>query len=70
MSDHTASHLALARTPRSEFRVYYAMIFLVALPFELIAWPFRALRHRGTSPGPVARARMLATEITPMIFWP
>ncbi len=70
MSDQTASHIGLARTPRTEFRVYYAMIFLFALSFELIAWPFRAIRHHGTNPGPISRARMLAAEITPMIFWP
>lgn len=70
MSDHTAGHLAPIRTPRGEFRIYYTLIFLIALFFELVAWPVRAMRQQGTNPGPIGRARMLATEITPMIFWP
>jgi hypothetical protein len=72
MTDQTsAGGLAPHRTPRAEFRIYWTLIFLGALPFESLAWGLRALA-RGALPdrGPLARALSLANEITPMIFWP
>ena len=72
MSDHTAGdHFAPVRTPRAEFRVYHAIIFVVALPIETLGWSLRQMRDRKlAASGPLARATRLANEITPMIFWP
>ncbi|MCW1920207.1 cytochrome PufQ [Rhodobacter sp. KR11] len=69
MSDQSADHHA--RTPRSEFTLYYALILVFALPIEALGWLIQALWHRKMPClGPIARARRTATEITPMIFWP
>ena len=69
MSDQSADHHA--RTPRSEFNSYYALILAFAIPVETLAWGLSALWHRRLPcAGPIARARRTATEITPMIFRP
>jgi hypothetical protein len=52
-----------------EFHVYFAMIFLLALPFGSVRWlrdivRFRTLNLRG----PLARAWAEADRITPFIF--
>ena len=72
MSDHTAGgHFAPVRTPRAEFRVYHAIIFLVALPLEMIGWTFALVKARHLpESGPLSRAARTADEITPLIFWP
>ena len=72
MSDQTAGGpFAPQRTPQGEFRIYFAIIFAVALPIETLGWSLRLLRDRCLPPsGPLARATRLANEITPMIFWP
>ena len=72
MSDQSAAdHFPHARTPRTEFKLYLAIIFVVTLVIELIALPIRmALSRRLPDAGPIARASRLAAEITPMIFWP
>jgi hypothetical protein len=71
MTDLT-SHTAMSRShkpPRAEFRVYFALIFLLALPLALLAWALAALRGGGLAEkGPVARAWSQARIITPMIF--
>jgi hypothetical protein len=57
------------RRSRAEFTIYFALIFLLALPFAVLGWAFAALRHRRLpEKGPIARARCEARQITPMIF--
>ncbi|MDX5349763.1 MAG: protein pufQ [Paracoccaceae bacterium] len=77
MSDHTAgqglgqgaSHAH--RTPKAEFYVYFALIFLVAIPFATLAWAFALIRDRQLPVlGPMARAWREAGAITPAIFRP
>jgi hypothetical protein len=77
MSDHTAgSGLGqgaqhVHRTPKLEFYVYFALIFLVAIPFATVAWAFALLRDRHLPVhGPLARAWREAGAITPAIFRP
>lgn len=78
MSDHTAgghveSHGASHghRTPRAEFYAYFALIFLVAIPFAALAWAVALVRDRHLPVhGPLARAWREAGAITPAIFRP
>lgn len=59
------------RRPRAEYYAYFSLILALALPVETAVSAGRLMR--GTSrpgPGPVARARRTAAEITPVIFWP
>jgi len=77
MSDHTAgsSHGHAAshghRTPKAEFYVYFALIFLVAIPFATLAWVWTLIRARHLPVhGPMARAWREAGAITPAIFRP
>ena len=73
MSDHTAGgngHHA-HRAPRVEFYVYFALIFLVAIPFALVAWVVQVVMERRLPVhGPLARAWREAGVITPTIFRP
>lgn len=57
------------RGPGIEFRVYFALILMLAIPFSLIGWIAHVLRH-GTLParGPLGRAVAEARVITPLIF--
>jgi len=57
------------RPPKAEFTVYFAIIFLAALPVAAIAW-LLALVKQGDfkTKGPIARAWSQARIITPMIF--
>lgn len=71
MSDQTANmapHRA-ERVPKAEFRLYFALILLLALPLTTLGW-IGALLREGAWPqrGPVARACAEARVITPMIF--
>lgn len=77
MSDHTAGHGAGQgeshghRTPKAEFYVYFALIFMVAIPFATLAWVFALARDRHLPVhGPMARAWREAGAITPAIFRP
>ncbi|NSX53223.1 cytochrome PufQ [Parasulfitobacter algicola] len=57
------------KTPKTEFYVYFLIIFLAALPLATISWALSMLRQRKWSNrGPVARAFSQARIITPMIF--
>jgi hypothetical protein len=72
MTDNTANGGALlhgVRVPKLEYRFYFALIFLVALPFAILFWAAIALR-RGRLPekGPIARAISEARAITPFLF--
>lgn len=58
-----------ARPPRTEFMIYFGIIFVAALPLATIAWVLAAMRGGAmTNKGPVARAWSQARIITPMIF--
>ena len=71
MSDQTsdAPIARPARTSRTEFRVYFAVIFLATLPLAALTWAL-ALLKGGRLPerGPIARAWSQARIITPRIF--
>ena len=57
------------RPPRTEFLVYFGIIFLATLPLALLTLGLHALRQgRIPEKGPVARAWSQARIITPMIF--
>lgn len=71
MTDHSvnAPRARAQRGTRAEYKVYFALIFLIALPFAVLAWCFDLLRRAAVPPrGPVARAWAEARAITPMIF--
>ena len=73
MTDQTSDlNFAASRShkpPRTEFYVYFAIIFLAALPLACLTWAMQALRTMSlTDKGPVARAWSQARIITPMIF--
>ena len=73
MSDHTAGDHAVhtTRTPKAEFYIYFALIFVVAIPLATLAWGWAVLRHqRLPVHGPLARAWREAGAITPAIFRP
>jgi PufQ cytochrome subunit len=58
-----------ARTPHAEFYVYFALIFLVAIPFSILGWIASAVMS-GHMPGQnaISRAWSEAQAITPLIF--
>lgn len=73
MSDHTVGDHGHhgQRAPRAEFYVYFALIFIVAIPFALAAWIVQTLIERRLPVhGPLARAWREAGSITPNIFRP
>ena len=52
-----------------EYRLYFAVMFILALPFALLAYFWAVTRHaRIPDQGPLARARAEAHLIVPMIF--
>lgn len=54
---------------KTEFMVYFAIIFLATLPLATLTWALSAIRSRSfTEKGPMARAWSQARIITPMIF--
>lgn len=55
--------------PKTEFMVYFAIIFVATLPLAFLTWALAAFKSRSlTDRGPVARAWSQARIITPMIF--
>ena len=55
--------------PRTEFMVYFAIIFLATLPLACLTWALTAIQRMALpEKGPVARAWGQARIITPMIF--
>jgi len=71
MTDFTSDAPAVrpAKPPRTEFMVYFGIVFLAALPLAALTWALAALRTGSpTEKGPIARARSQARLITPMIF--
>jgi len=60
---------ARRKTERTEFTIYFAIIFLATLPLATLTWALSAIRSRSfTEKGPLARAWSQARIITPMIF--
>lgn len=53
----------------AEFRVFFGLFFVVAIPFATIAW-VRAVAREKTllTRGPLARAWAEADRITPIVF--
>ena len=53
----------------AEYMIYFAIIFLLALPFATVTW-LRDVVRRGSLNlrGPLARAWVEADAVTPMIF--
>ena len=71
MSDQTANSHGhhMPRVPRAEFKVYFTLILMIAVPMQLIAWTGEAvIRARWPRLDPLTRAWKDATAITPMIF--
>ncbi len=57
------------KPPRTEFYIYFAIIFAATVPLALLSWGLQSLRSgRIARRGPVARAWSQARIITPMIF--
>ena len=60
---------ARRKTEKTEFMVYFAIIFIATLPLATLTWMLSAIRSRSfTDKGPMARAWSQARIITPMIF--
>ena len=75
MSDLTSDIIVEESAPRrkkavkTEFMVYFAIIFMATLPLACLTWALAAIRSRSfTDKGPMARAWTQARIITPMIF--
>ncbi len=59
-----------ARRHRSvEFHIYFAFIFLLAIPFKICRWLAAVTRARPSGArGPLAQAWAEAERVTPIIF--
>ena len=71
MTDFASTPPRLRRPSRRdfEFHLYFALIFLLALPFAAVAWMLDSPRRRTLNlAGPLARAWAEADRITPLIF--
>jgi hypothetical protein len=67
--DDAAHHVPSRKAVKTEFMVYFAIIFLATLPLATLTWLLSAIRSRSfTDKGPMARAWSQARIITPMIF--
>jgi hypothetical protein len=71
MTDFTSDHTTHRRPMRrgAEFHLYFALIFLLALPFSTAGWVLDIVARRTLNMhGPLARAWAEADRITPLIF--
>jgi hypothetical protein len=70
MTDYTSNApVTRHKPPRTEFMIYFAIVFLATLPLATLTWALAALRAGNlTEKGPVKRAWSQARIITPMIF--
>ena len=71
MSDYSANgdlhHVK--RVPKTEFLVYFALIFCLALLPHVVGWTYQAIRlAKLPRLSPVVRAWKDAQAVTPMIF--
>lgn len=65
----TPEKTAPTRRPKTEFVIYFGIIFLATLPLACLTWALSAIQQRGLpDKGPIARAWTQARIITPMIF--
>ncbi len=67
MSDITANLKSAHRTGRSEYGVYFGLVFVLALP-EAAVLSLISLARGRRGPGLLRRAHRRAREITPRIF--
>jgi PufQ cytochrome subunit len=67
LSEH-GFHEGRRHRPSIEYRVYFATIFVLALPFAAVAWALGRLGGSSDGAGVVRRALSEARTITPMIF--
>ena len=66
---HNAPQTPARRKGRTEFAVYFAIIFVATIPLAMLTWAMQAIKTRSwTDKGPFARAWTQARIITPMIF--
>ncbi|TNF60454.1 MAG: protein pufQ [Rhodobacteraceae bacterium] len=69
ITNHVVTETRSHKPPRTEFMVYFAIIFVATLPLACLTWALAALKSGSlTDKGPVARAWSQARIITPMIF--
>jgi hypothetical protein len=70
MTDYTSdTPVTRHKPPRTEFMIYFAIIFAAALPLATLTWALAAIRTGSmTDRGPIKRAWSQARIITPMIF--
>ncbi|MDG4646940.1 cytochrome PufQ [Roseibacterium sp. SDUM158017] len=70
MTDFTSdSPVTRHKPPRTEFMIYFAIIFAATLPLAFLTWALAAIRSGSmTDRGPIKRAWSQARIITPMIF--
>ncbi|MCA0421853.1 MAG: protein pufQ [Proteobacteria bacterium] len=59
----------VTRVPRAEFKIYFALILMIAVPVQLVAWTGEAVIHaKKPRLDPLTRAWKDSTAITPMTF--
>jgi hypothetical protein len=70
MTDYTSNApVTRHKPPRTEFMIYFAIVFLATLPLATLTWALAAIRTGSlTEKGPIKRAWSQARIITPMIF--
>ena len=71
MSDMTSNSPVSrsAKPPKTEFMIYFGIIFLATLPLATLTWALAAIKAGNlTDKGPIKRAWSQAGIITPMIF--
>jgi len=70
MTDYTSNApVTRHKPPKTEFMIYFAIVFLATLPLETLTWALAAIRAGNlTEKGPIKRAWSQARIITPMIF--
>ena len=70
MTDMTSNPpVARHKPPKTEFMIYFAIIFVATLPLATLTWALAAIRAGNmTDKGPIKRAWSQARIITPMIF--
>jgi len=74
MTDHATNGMPVRMKPQGhgpsiEYRLYFAVIFLIYLPWAFVAWALAIDgREAGEKRGPITRAWSQASVITPLIF--
>jgi len=70
MTDYTSNApVTRHKPPKTEFMIYFAIVFLATLPLATLTWALAAIRAGNlTEKGPIKRAWSQARIITRMIF--